>query len=427
MKPSQLRSSGLNYFGLGAVLIAGALAAGAPLALARDAVLLGPRSLYPATNQLRKESDVPLVMRDALQHIATGMRLLAVEPRIMGGEPAPEGAFPWMASIELKLRRKDAHFCGGAFIAPQWVITAAHCVKPDSAGTIEVLGGTNTLEIGGELYPVDRVIVHEKYSTETQDYDVALLHLAKPYNGTTIRLLTAADAGRLAGPGHLAISAGWGYASEAGDVSNVLRSVTVQIVSNKTCNGLAAYAGAVTDRMICAGFPEGGKDACQGDSGGPLMVSDGKGGYFQAGITSWGEGCGRPNKFGVYTRVSTVADWVAEKIGTRAAPVASNAAPQNAKTTAAKAGPVQSERFSSVPGNPGPPELSRTSRDFSAPVSSVPLPQPRPSALMQARRRSHLPSTRTAPRTLPRGYYYYETPDHRRYIIPPSFDWRRLR
>ena len=78
--------------------------------------------------------------------------------------------------------------------------------------------------------------------------------------------------------------------------------MTVQIVSNKSCNGLAAYSGAITDQMICAGFPEGGKDSCQGDSGGPLVVPDQAGGFVQAGIVSFGEGCGRPNKYGVYTR-----------------------------------------------------------------------------------------------------------------------------
>lgn len=416
----------LAHFSLCLVLLAGALVADVPSqAQERHPILIGPRSIYPLAGRLRSRSDIPLVIRDAIEHVANGTRLLAIGPRIMGGEPAPIGAFPWMASLELKVRRKDAHFCGGAFIAREWVITAAHCVNPSSAGAIDVLGGTNTLDTGGMLYPVDRVIVHEKYSTETQDYDVALLHLAKPYTGATIRLLSAADGKRLLEPGRLAISAGWGYTAEGGDVSNVLRNVTVQIVSNETCNGLAAYAGAVTPRMVCAGFPQGGKDSCQGDSGGPLMVADGQGGYFQAGITSWGEGCGRPNKFGVYTRVATIADWVAEKIGTKAAPtapVASNAAnassktgkPDTGKTETAKTEPAKPEsvqtksanakpasagimrlgppapaRFGDTPQSSGAPALRQVSPDEAAPVLSVPMPQPRPSL-----RKTRQPSSR---------------------------------
>ena len=121
-------------------------------------------------------------------------------------------------------------------------------------------------------------------------------------------------------PGFWRSPAGWGVTTEGAQVSNILRHVTLQLVSNKDCNGLASYSGAVTDEMICAGFVEGGKDSCQGDSGGPLMVPDMKGGYLQAGIVSFGEGCGRPNKYGVYTRVSVMQPWVAGKIGGKSLP-----------------------------------------------------------------------------------------------------------
>ena len=377
MRQSVKRNSRLAHSGLGAALLAVALAIAAPSAAQESyRVRLGPRSLYPAANQVRGKTDIPVMMRDALQNILLGTRLLAVKPRIMGGEPAPSGAFPWAASLELKLqRRRDAHFCGGAFIAPQWVITAAHCVKPDSVKAIDVLGGTNTLETGGAVYSVDRINVNEKYNTASQDYDVALVHVTKPFTGKTVRLLTAADAERYAEVGGFAIAVGWGLTAEGTEVSNILRQVTVQIVSNRVCNGLAAYSGAVTDRMVCAGFPEGGRDSCQGDSGGPLMVSDKQGGYFLAGVVSWGEGCGRPNKFGVYTRVSAIADWVAEKIGTRAAPVASRATRVVAASPPALSPPAES---------PLPPAASSSPSPSAVPVATtvmVTLPEPRPPAI----------------------------------------------
>ena len=90
----------------------------------------------------------------------------------------------------------------------------------------------------------------------------------------------------------------------------------MQLVSDNVCNGLGSYSGAITDRVIRAGFREGGRRSCQGDSGGPLIVPDRMGGYVQAGIVSFGEGCGRLNKFGVDTNVCTIARWVAGKIGT---------------------------------------------------------------------------------------------------------------
>jgi transmembrane protease serine 9 len=276
---------------------------------------IGPRTLYPSPKSGARD-DVPLVMRDAIQNIALGSRLIAVSPRIIGGEPVPPNIYPWIASIGIKgLDPRDGHFCGGAFIAANWVLTAAHCVTRETSDKIQVVGSTITLGRESAVNLVDQVIVHEKYDPDTSDYDVALLRLSKRAGIRPVRLVTTQDSARFEQPGNLAVVAGWGLTAEGGQVSNLLRHVTVQFVSNKVCNGLASYSGAITDRMICAGFAEGGKDSCQGDSGGPLVVADGQGNYLQAGVVSFGDGCARPNKFGVYTNVAAVQPWIAGKIG----------------------------------------------------------------------------------------------------------------
>ncbi len=89
----------------------------------------------------------------------------------------------------------------------------------------------------------------------------------------------------------------------------LLQKATVPIVSDAKC---AAAYGTSFDAatMVCAGYDQGGTDTCQGDSGGPLVVA-GK----LAGITSWGEGCARPGKYGVYTRVSAVSSFIATAAG----------------------------------------------------------------------------------------------------------------
>jgi transmembrane serine protease 9 len=280
---------------------------------------LGPASLYARIGPRSNETEgVPLVVLDVLQNIKSNDRLLAVEPRIIGGSPAPLGAYPWQVSVELRgLAPLAGHFCGGSLIAPRWVISAAHCVAGQtSPDNLQILLGSNFLDRGGQTIFVDHIFVHDRWNPDTFDYDVALLHLSERSSQTPIRLVESNNAIELAGPGLIAIVSGWGLTRTGdGRTSNVLRNVGVQLVTKDDCSGTASYPNAISDRMVCAGFAEGAKDACQGDSGGPLMVPDKKGGLLLAGIVSWGEGCAKPGKYGVYTYVPAVQDWVARKLG----------------------------------------------------------------------------------------------------------------
>lgn len=97
--------------------------------------------------------------------------------------------------------------------------------------------------------------------------------------------------------------AGWGATCEGCPSSNMLRFVTVPIVPNAECNEI--YGGTITVGMICAGFPQGGRDTCQMDSGGPLTFNN-----QLVGVVSWVAGCGRPDLPGVYTRVAHYRNWI---------------------------------------------------------------------------------------------------------------------
>jgi len=319
-----------NARGLAAALVVMAAVLAGP-AHAQYEQQFGPRLIYPPVVVQTNHSDTTLAMRDAIQSIAIGTRLLSVKPRVMGGELAPAGVDPWAASIGLKgVETRAGHFCGGTFIAANWVLTAAHCVNANAAAKIQVYGGSANLETGGTIHAVDRVVIHEKFDIDTLENDVALLHLVTPFKGRTMPLLTPANVEKLGSVGTIGTVIGWGLISEGTEVQNALRRLSTQIFSNQTCNGIASYAGVVKDGMMCAGFPEGGKDSCQGDSGAPLMVGDGQGSYVQAGIASWGEGCARPMKFGVYTRVAPVYQWIADRMAGKPQPPRAPQKPQPA-------------------------------------------------------------------------------------------------
>jgi Trypsin len=99
---------------------------------------------------------------------------------------------------------------------------------------------------------------------------------------------------------------------EGGDI---LQEVVVEVISNKLCNGEDAYNGYVnTEAMMCAGLMEGGKDACSGDSGGPLFEKKYDGSMIQMGLVSFGNGCARANRPGVYTRLSSYSEWIDQQI-----------------------------------------------------------------------------------------------------------------
>lgn len=108
--------------------------------------------------------------------------------------------------------------------------------------------------------------------------------------------------------GGVALVTGWGAMHENDkDIPDDLQELYVKIFSQEECKGF--YKDRVNEHMLCAGFPEGGKDSCQGDSGGPL-VKNGK----QIGVVSWGIGCARPNRPGIYSNVANLHEWVENKM-----------------------------------------------------------------------------------------------------------------
>ena len=243
---------------------------------------------------------------------------------IVGGTIADENEYPWQVALvaSWETNPRAGQFCGGSLIAHDWVLTAAHCLVSNgnvvSADSVDAIVGINQLTSGptvgqtGQRIDVDQIIIHPNYDPFSEENDIALLHLntsaSLSCSVNTIAYATEADS-EFFSQGKTAIITGWGDQTDGAEAgSNDLREVAVPIVSNVTCQG--SYGNQVTENMLCAGLSSGGRDSCQGDSGGPLIVSNGRGGYLQAGVVSWGNGCAQPQFFGVYTRVSNYESWI---------------------------------------------------------------------------------------------------------------------
>uniref|UniRef100_A0A8D0PQ22 Transmembrane protease serine 6 n=2 Tax=Sus scrofa TaxID=9823 RepID=A0A8D0PQ22_PIG len=243
------------------------------------------------------------------QHCDCGLQ--GPSGRIVGGAVSAEGEWPWQASLQVRGR----HICGGALIADRWVITAAHCFQEDSMAspalwTVYLGKVWQSSRWPGEVsFKVSRLLLHPYHEEDSHDYDVALLQLDHPVvRSAAVHPVCLPARSHFFEPGLHCWITGWGALREGGPTSNGLQKVDVQLIPQDLCS--EAYRYQVTPRMLCAGYRRGKKDACQGDSGGPLVCKEPSGRWFLAGLVSWGLGCGRPNYFGVYTRITGVIGWI---------------------------------------------------------------------------------------------------------------------
>lgn len=275
--------------------------------LATIATALLASNCYAAAEEEEEENEETEIDHREPRHYG-------LSTRIVGGKKVGTGKYQFIASLN---DYGYGHFCGGAILNPTWIITAAHCLE--GGPTDYVIVGTHHLKKDTDLrqeIKVKRKIKHSGYNRRTFKNDIALIQLEKPIQGLKPIKLPDSKSKAFDEPGQMATTIGWGAIKENKGVVDELREVNVPIVSEEQCTAPGSYSkNEIFNTNVCAGYEKKNQgDSCQGDSGGPLFLDYGDDNQVLVGITSWGEGCSRPKKYGVYTRVSDYVRWITQKV-----------------------------------------------------------------------------------------------------------------
>ncbi|KAL1464490.1 hypothetical protein WDU94_004132 [Cyamophila willieti] len=249
----------------------------------------------------------------------------AANVKIIGGTSTPYGAYPWQVEIQVRSSNgQGEHQCGGAIISDTVVLTAAHCLQGVSKSKLRVIVGKHNLNAVDKFehtFKVEKAVLHHRFRKDgTHSNDIAVIKVRGTIGfNQYVQPICIPDRDNAAASDWCVVT-GWGAqdADQIDDISNTLRAATVKIIDQNTCRSSAVYGNShqnILDSMLCAGYLNGGIDACGGDSGGPLACQIG-GRFVLSGVVSWGDGCAKKNKPGVYTRVSYYANWINEKLKT---------------------------------------------------------------------------------------------------------------
>lgn len=241
------------------------------------------------------------------------------------GRPADTLRYPFVAALSRSTDERRVYFCAGALVAPQWILTAAHCFysperqRIDEADLWAEVGGSRLGEVpeAGQVR-IAQIVIHPDYDPVSQADDIALVRLERIAGPLIADVADEARSRPVKGAlavtvlgfgsfyeGRLAATARLGNGAPAAQLSDRLRQAGVSLEDCAPPDG----------PRLCA--TANSSDSCVGDSGAPLMADLGGGRDWLIGIVSAGTGCAAERPVTVYTRVSAYARWIAQVIAGR--------------------------------------------------------------------------------------------------------------
>ncbi|XP_053864840.1 chymotrypsin-like elastase family member 2A [Malaclemys terrapin pileata] len=236
--------------------------------------------------------------------------------RVVGGEDARPFSWPWQVSLTYGANGGWYHTCGGTLIAPNWVLTAAHCIS--SSRTYLVFLGKHNLSLAEEgsiAVSPQKIIVHEGWNPNrvADGNDIALIKLSQSVAlSNQIQPACLPPANSLLASGVICYVTGWGRLQTNGALPDILQQWRLVVVDYATCSLPNWWGSIVKPTMICA-VSDGVISSCNWDSGGPLNCRGADGRWEVHGIASFRSmlSCNYYQKPFIFTRVSAFNNWIA--------------------------------------------------------------------------------------------------------------------
>ncbi|KAJ1963318.1 hypothetical protein GGI12_002118 [Dipsacomyces acuminosporus] len=247
--------------------------------------------------------------------------------RIINGEYAPDGAYPYLVSLSIG-NDDESSMCGGSIISDTLILTAAHCFVNETSGQTSAasevtVGFGHNNQSKQVTRKAEKLYIHPYYKPSMLHInDIAIVKVPKiPLDGKSVKAIDIYK-GKIA-PGTSLTALGWGKVNTAldnNDTSDHLKRTVIKVSSDDACKKVIPYFESNDGPQICTENKLTPKtDTCQGDSGTGLVIEVG-GTPFLAGLVSYGFGfndkgevdktCALGNGFGAYTRVHQYMDFI---------------------------------------------------------------------------------------------------------------------